>query len=949
MNQLKNVTGNAPEVFEDQKLPFSYRAYKNTPHRPESLMLKYAVHRLENVDKYGKGKDVGLDNAFLQLHQQGGAYDKNGHIQVDDLHQGLAANPQWMKDLVDHKNGLNNMILEHLPEAVDWIDGEPHIKLTRGLNTDKEDRGPDHALASYADVPHTGFGSIMHHQYVPLKNVWYSFDHGPNGASSEKFGPENEWLVSQHPIKYIPSGQPITHQIAERNSHQFSVTPRHQMAVKLASGKINQETVDEVFQKLNLDGMNRLLVNKNPLVSPKHLDTAINSSYNMAAVAKHPNLSVENITRFLKRGNSYYKDLLFSHPNINEDHISMGLADTDINVKRAAIRHPKANANHIWYALKSGDAFLATEAMYNPNITPEHISEALLHREKAVRQAAIMNKKATTEHINMALDDSDNEVKRLAAVHPNATPENIEKALKSDDSRVASAALKNPNFPSEQIERELLKEDLGDIDKTDFMSHPSMKGKLIDNFLNGDYKFKTERQMNKAISYLFSFNRNLQPKHIDIGLDQKDDIIREYAAKNPNASPENIEKALKDTSQFVREAAARNKNITKEQLQGLLKSPELFLRSIAMQRLGNSNYKDSEEQKPNKEQKEEKLASSEKVIPQKLSKNNQYPNITNNRTNIGSSMKTLRSLIKKEKKSKESLEKQGFMGKMTDSIKTAFGGQSTTTTPPPAQTTPPPASTSPTSISGAVTGSVNRAMGKDEMKISKQSFNPSFQTGIINPTVNKKKKKQISGTYMVSSGNMPQPGPQGMASTTTNISTGIGSIGKEEMKPMTLRKKYGSCIVKKDQPMEKNEKQEKVIKAEDFVNEFKKLPKDQLVKSLKEFAEDIKEIEQIQTNLIKDELKQDFEPIFKGCGPDKAKMKSCVNQVKAKGKVNNPYAVCVDSIKKEELEAIVEKHGGVIPDGHEDKPKMLKHINRLYRKGFIKEAQGLYRKYISKK
>ena len=183
-----------------------YRSYKNTPHAPNSLLLKYAVHRIENRHKYVAAPDQRtmdkMDLDFLHLHQQGGAAEKNGAVNIRHLQHMLGANPHLIPQLLEHQRNLHDKIKTQAGWAVKDINGEPHIGLTRGLNVDRDNRERDHALASYADIKNTGFGDHMHHQMVPLKNVWYSYDVGPEEASSENHGPEDEYLVSPHNIKY---------------------------------------------------------------------------------------------------------------------------------------------------------------------------------------------------------------------------------------------------------------------------------------------------------------------------------------------------------------------------------------------------------------------------------------------------------------------------------------------------------------------------------------------------------------------------------------------------------------------------------------------------------------------------------------------------------------------------------------------------------------------------
>ena len=182
-----------------------YRSYKHTPHAPLSLLAKYAVHRIENRDAYTQADEATknkLDSDFMTLHQKGGAAEKNGHVLMPHLHYALHGHPHILSDLLEHQRQLHDKIKTQAAWAIHDIEGDPHLALTRGLNVSKLDRGPDHALASYGDVPDPGFGFTMHHQYVPLKNVWYSYDVGPKAATSLKHGNENEYLVSPHENVY---------------------------------------------------------------------------------------------------------------------------------------------------------------------------------------------------------------------------------------------------------------------------------------------------------------------------------------------------------------------------------------------------------------------------------------------------------------------------------------------------------------------------------------------------------------------------------------------------------------------------------------------------------------------------------------------------------------------------------------------------------------------------
>ena len=185
-----------------------------------SLGLKYLVHRIENHDTYAsasRDQQWGMYEAFLAHHQQGKAAEKNGEIRVVDLHTFLLNNPHLIRQIKTHRRKLHDVIREQTPWAIKTINGEEHVALTRGLDTETPSK--DHSLASYADVLNTGFGEHMRHRWVPLKHVWYSYDAGNLSATSWEFGNENEFLVSPHEEKKAEASD-ITYPVP-RSFHSY--------------------------------------------------------------------------------------------------------------------------------------------------------------------------------------------------------------------------------------------------------------------------------------------------------------------------------------------------------------------------------------------------------------------------------------------------------------------------------------------------------------------------------------------------------------------------------------------------------------------------------------------------------------------------------------------------------------------------------------------------------
>jgi hypothetical protein len=240
-----------------------YRSYKHTPHDPGSVLLKYAIHRIENNKKYKTATEEGrlkMDHDFLKHHQSGGAERKNGFLSINDLHAGLHINPDIITHLINHKKSLDSAILTHYKESVHDINNKPHLLLTRGLHVDKENRSKDHALASYGDVYNTKFGTHMHYQHVPLKNVWYSYDLGPEEASSVDFGNENEWLVSPHKINYANDINEVKN-IVPRDTHHHNNPHRNASFFnwKINNGSINQDDINVILNGGNIANSNEYI------------------------------------------------------------------------------------------------------------------------------------------------------------------------------------------------------------------------------------------------------------------------------------------------------------------------------------------------------------------------------------------------------------------------------------------------------------------------------------------------------------------------------------------------------------------------------------------------------------------------------------------------------------------------------------------------------------------
>lgn len=202
------------------------RAHKNSPHNPAAVFLKYAIHRVENPELYTNKTPeeiAAMDSEWLQHHQQGKASTKNGHITVQDLHNTLAKNPNYVKALLKNQAGLHKALAHHAKNRIVMHNGQPHLPLVRGYGVTADKLDMDHSVASYADDPSTSssFGGNLFHWLVPLSKIWHQYDLGPQAATSSRFGNENEYLVSPH--SRIDADPDSVSQHTPRGVHSYDV------------------------------------------------------------------------------------------------------------------------------------------------------------------------------------------------------------------------------------------------------------------------------------------------------------------------------------------------------------------------------------------------------------------------------------------------------------------------------------------------------------------------------------------------------------------------------------------------------------------------------------------------------------------------------------------------------------------------------------------------------
>ena len=408
----------------------AYRHYKHNPHHPVSLGLKYVIHRIENHDKYKNAspeqKDI-LDQDFLNLHQQGKAAEKNGWVKKEHLRQFVLDNPNLIKQVKTHRRKLHDAIRSQTPWAIKNINGEEHVALTRGLNT-KTPR-QDHALASYADIPSTGFGSHMHHRWVPLKNLWYSYDAGNKSGTSQEFGNENEFIVSPHEIKQaeekdiqhlvprtfhsygkLPSPDNIlTHKTKNPNldletQMQFAKSPYYFVREQLATNQnLHPEVQKQLAQSQDEDVLRKLAENQN--LHPE-LQKQLAQSQNenvLYSLATNKNLHPELQKQLAQSQNKYVLYNLARNKNLHPELQKQLAQSQNENVLYSLSANQNLHPEAQKILAQSQDVDMLSNLARNQNLHPDikKIVDEKLKQLKSQPQKPATTEKSETKNIEV--------------------------------------------------------------------------------------------------------------------------------------------------------------------------------------------------------------------------------------------------------------------------------------------------------------------------------------------------------------------------------------------------------------------------------------------------------------------------------------------------------------------------------------------------------------------
>lgn len=258
---------------------FAYRAYKNSPHHPVSLFLKYSINRIVNADFYAKANPEevkAFEEQWMSHHQQGGAADKNGHIALKDLQKARSLNPSFEAGLKRHQTKAHKYLMEHSPWLVKEVNGEPSIPLCRGYKLGVDDPWGDHDLSSYADDNGRArqFGSNVKRWWVPLNSVWFCYNIGPKSSSSNNFGPEDEWLCSNH--KRVPAEETDVKHLVPRDHYGYAEPRSPAWKLQGANHHLTPAMLQTALESQSAD--TRALAARHPQLSAAQREAILNGT-----------------------------------------------------------------------------------------------------------------------------------------------------------------------------------------------------------------------------------------------------------------------------------------------------------------------------------------------------------------------------------------------------------------------------------------------------------------------------------------------------------------------------------------------------------------------------------------------------------------------------------------------------------------------------------------------
>jgi hypothetical protein len=487
----------------------AYRAYKHTPHQPAAVFLKYLVHRFNHLDAYDDPAEAAkLDRSFLSLAQQGKAYEKNGHLAVADLHRWTKLNAtKLLPALLASRERLQREVLGGVGLNVRHINGEPHVALTRGLDSDV--MTDEHALSSWADVPDTGFGTQMHHAWVPVRDLWFSYDHHDSRVPSGSAGPENEWLVSH-------------------TAPRYEATREDQKSSRLKNVWRGWADADDARKDVL------------PHLKSTYLDSTQDAELAHALTRLHGTLPPGHVGRLLEHPNAGPLTLKAARDLWNADSWVAPIPENDVPDLwlpfPAAVEHARA-AVRVGGDTTDENAYQRfRRALKNPKLTRED----LVHAVQTANPAALH----ADSHTLLAHPAADSELAR-----------GLWQRMRAENLPPTKALQASPLLPNDILDQ------AAQAGYSGVLANPNHTEKHTERILGRGRRAAPRRGQAPEAAAMEStrwkdvaqYNARLSPEHVTMLRDHaKDssapievrDILKKYATQNPNATAEGLRPLL---------------------------------------------------------------------------------------------------------------------------------------------------------------------------------------------------------------------------------------------------------------------------------------------------------------------------------------------------------------------------------------------------------------------
>jgi len=496
-------------VFAGQATPAQlYRSYKHSPHTPGALFLKYLIYRHQNHKDYLDPKDAEmLDKDFLDLHQKGGAADKNHHLDAKALHYAVQKNPGLIDKLLTHRDRLQQAIKRGVGLNVKDIHGEPHVALTRGLSTSQ--MGPQHALSSWSDLPDPAFGFHMHRKWVPLKNLWYTFKAPYKASQSPNYGHENEFLVSSDvPTQHagLPDASGVDIKEADLEPDMLGRSGDPLSIPKIAFDDATREDVKRTIRNPNMSGIAaRHLMRHAHHIDSDDVDTLVHRAGQSSTLSsgqanpraikskggardaldqlmmnRHPAITAKHLLRIV--GNPEYADSLrrgaLYQPAVNQDpETNRRMIDSVLDSWEKGLANnandplvetlPIAQKNHITiedakrvhrglgriqqypWSSAIGAGNTRRSWLQHAPVDDEIVSEVMGRADSSDVSTLLSYKgdQVKPDHIQKLLDHPNTTLSEYAVQFPNATSNQLEQVLVNSrfDQHTRNVAAKHPN------------------------------------------------------------------------------------------------------------------------------------------------------------------------------------------------------------------------------------------------------------------------------------------------------------------------------------------------------------------------------------------------------------------------------------------------------------------------------------------------------------------------